>query len=861
MSLLDEMRKTRDNLSRRAAGSGHVVGTDIVGRSAMARPTEPKIPRGTPCTLIRNPHRVFLCVQAGSLPTTCHEVSAHQVAVAGGQLKFVHGLRHFKSPVAVEVDGHIYSPRGTLVEVVVDGGVAVLPEAATKVSGGAATVGDLVNLVGRLNNIEIVGRLNNINIVGEAGLVEMPAGGALALARTPGGNFEIDDLREYHPDIPADASVEIVGEMLGAAPLTPKKPPAAKTAFATGMQVRDTLNPTYGTGTVKEVNGDKVSVHYLPNGGFDVRWYDLTKEPNRLALAGAGTAPPPPMGKGGLPKQTLYGPRVTVKPNPTVSHHKQVYRRATTTARAAFDKGSAAIHAGKSGPMRVHGDLVDIVGVVVAKAGLSPKQKAAVQKHDAAKAKTVAARVAAAKKGQVARKSGAKVMASLVRQHGVMTNLRTGRGAGTRVHGDFVGLLVDIVGDGTTLTWRGKPYDQVTAADIDQMSDDEVQAYSAWFNGLPAATTDGSGVPDTGGDPTALPPAPPMDRHLADMDAFGGILYTGNYPGGSVGSYGYYNRTTDIYRMKDGPRFDGTDHYGFIFGSQPGVERTPDGSGWMHVHGGIGRSDWYNDTDLNDAVTSWMKNNPNGVPYGPLVGNPASKDFATLRCDDKGRFFWLPQEAPDSATFPAKQAAALTAAATAKAASDAAAADAARIVKEQADAAEAQAQADAANALAQSQESSAAAIAASQQSTQDQAAASALAQQQAQLDMRAQEMQLQAQQQQLDWLSRQPDPGGGGGTGQQPSGSPYDYVDSRGVPTPPPSGGGQVRQASPIVMVDEGGGVLEPPLPAGEPSLASASVPDVPVETMVDPFADAAAAEMNYTPGVDDFAAVTEEDA
>jgi hypothetical protein len=99
-------------------------------------------------------------------------------------------------------------------------------------------------------------------------------------------------------------------------------------------------------------------------------------------------------------------------------------------------------------------------------------------------------------------------------------------------------------------------------------------------------------------------------------------------------------------------------------------------------------------------------NNPEGVKFGPIVGNPNMPDFAALRFDDQLQAFYLPQEAPDWLLFPLKQQAAITAQANAKAKADADAATQAALDKTNADYALSQAQQDAANALAETQATS-----------------------------------------------------------------------------------------------------------------------------------------------------------
>jgi pyruvate/2-oxoglutarate dehydrogenase complex dihydrolipoamide acyltransferase (E2) component len=206
-------------------------------------------------------------------------------------------------------------------------------------------------------------------------------------------------------------------------------------------------------------------------------------------------------------------------------------------------------------------------------------------------------------------------------------------------------------------------------------------------------------------------------------------------------------RTTDISANPDSPGIDGTAHYGYVWGKFDAADAAagvPYGNQfpqtkWVHVHGkgsyGAGwrgkdnhnyaaryDGDGYNATTLDDALTSPQKSNPNGVSYGPLIGNPAMKDFVGMRVDGKGTMFWFPQEAPEWLTFPLRQAAALTAQAEKKAAEEAARADAAARAKQQADAAAEQARQDAANALAEKQAASEAKVAEAAQQTQAQQA-------------------------------------------------------------------------------------------------------------------------------------------
>jgi hypothetical protein len=216
-----------------------------------------------------------------------------------------------------------------------------------------------------------------------------------------------------------------------------------------------------------------------------------------------------------------------------------------------------------------------------------------------------------------------------------------------------------------------------------------------------------------------------MDQFFTASQAqqMGAIYYNGEkgYPQGYAGSLNLWTRKTD---SKTGvPKTSGidpTDHFGYVWGQAWDTKVAgglPFGDDlkkdqWNHVHGRhillhskLGGACSIDEV-RNQNRPQTNGNNPEGVKFGPIVGNPNMPDFAALRFDDQLQPFYLPQEAPDWLLFPLKQQAALTAQANAKAKADADAAAQAAMDKTNADYALAQAQQDAQNALAETQATS-----------------------------------------------------------------------------------------------------------------------------------------------------------
>jgi hypothetical protein len=380
------------------------------------------------------------------------------------------------------------------------------------------------------------------------------------------------------------------------------------------------------------------------------------------------------------------------------------------------------------GPAKVvvHGDGYTIIGASAMAAVNQPKVRAAVAKLKAARTKQEKAASAAAKKTKAAHVT-VTALANQIKKHEGVAKKLSGKGGKVGVHG-FIG--VDANG-----LWPGDPgYDPTTDPD-------------ASGSGGYTTTTSPSAAqidPNTG---AATNPALDVDtlvaaanaapvpfvNYIADSSIYPIIKYSGERgtPDGYLGSLGLFWRQTDHYVEPKTAMIDGTEHYGYVWGRYPdesNVGGVPWGGNfpagqWNHVHGyynGVRHYDWFNEPapDAGTVAQSYNQASPRGVQYGPIVGNPALKDFADLRMDGNGVVFWMANEAPDWATAPLKAQAALTAAAAAKAQKDADAAAAAAQAKAAADAAAALAAQNAQNALDEANAASAARQQASQASGQ-----------------------------------------------------------------------------------------------------------------------------------------------
>jgi hypothetical protein len=375
---------------------------------------------------------------------------------------------------------------------------------------------------------------------------------------------------------------------------------------------------------------------------------------------------------------------------------------------------------------------------------MTPKQKAAIAKHNAAVVNAAKATHALAQHAVKSKASLGALAKHMVSQKKLAIKLRTPMSKRTHV-GD---LLNDPEVGEEAETLLGEYYTAI-GADPDPnnpglLTDGSLDpAYGPVDDGSTVSDTPTGNAIDSG---TTLPPPPSMDTFIPSMADVGGIAYNGakGTPEGYVLSLGLATRATDHGVEPDTAQIDGTEHFGYVYGLydkiNPPNGGIPWGSGdnlakstWNHIHGRHHLDEatwgqWNNTVDPSEAFKSNSMSTKYGITYGPLVGNPVLADFAHMRVDAAGNMFWLPQEAPDWLTFPLKQAAALTAQAEAKAAADAAAAAAAAATKAAADAASAQAAQDAQNALAESATTSQA-VQAQAQAQGEQAAVETQAQQ------------------------------------------------------------------------------------------------------------------------------------
>jgi hypothetical protein len=394
----------------------------------------------------------------------------------------------------------------------------------------------------------------------------------------------------------------------------------------------------------------------------------------------------------------------------------------------------------------------------VAATKLSPKAMLAVSRHNAAVKKANEAKKNLAQHALKTKKAVQDLAKKVVSQKKISKAIRTP--LNKRVH---VGAMLADPVIGETVGEMLKEYYDSIGADPDPTNPGFLTDGSPDPAVSASPTTDLSAVADTGPltedpvDSGAPMPAPlPMDSFIEDMTdpKWGGIAYDNSKgtPDGYIVSYGmgtpaadHPGRTTD--GTAQGVKWDQAhwvypidwmNHYGYVFGrfdppkgGFDGGEDLAPGT-WNEYHGGKGRGDWF--TPLSGAdpaaisTASRTKSAPNGVPYGPLVGNPAMKDFARMRVDGKGQAFWLPQEAPEWLLFPIKQAAYLTAQEEKKAAAAQKKLDEAALAKEKADNDAALRAQEAANALAESAAASTAKVAQAEEGTKQAAEVTAQAQ-------------------------------------------------------------------------------------------------------------------------------------
>jgi hypothetical protein len=444
----------------------------------------------------------------------------------------------------------------------------------------------------------------------------------------------------------------------------------------------------------------------------------------------------------------------------------------------------------------------------VVTANLSPKAKAAVEKHNKAVAEAKKAAQALAKHTLKTRQSVKDLAKAAVNQKKVAKNLRTKAG---RTH---VGALMNhpIIGHEVAEA-LGEYYEAVGAAPdpsnpgfLDDGSPDPAFATTTSITtpadaSQPVLTDDTTTAALSEEDDTLdiinaskdLGPVDPMQGTVADYKSVGGVLYdeSKGRPNGFIGSAGLMMRTTDQKNSwgVDTTETEGTDHFGYVWGQYEadgpekgvrwGSELTP--NAWNYIHGArtvLDKHGWADKVTDAEAFASESQGGPNkngiapsGQRFGPLVGNPAYPDFHGVRVDAQGNIFWYPQEAPDWLTLPLKQAAMITETKEKKAADDEAKQFALEQQKQQRDAQAAQAAQDAANALAESQAASQAKVTASQeegaQAQAETAAEQALVQAQqqeteqaateAQSEQQAQQILIQRAQRQEQLMQENPD--------------------------------------------------------------------------------------------------------
>jgi len=453
--------------------------------------------------------------------------------------------------------------------------------------------------------------------------------------------------------------------------------------------------------------------------------------PAKPAAATAGPAPGTSKGK---PPQVFSFP----KPPKTVGMKTQgavlaKARDTLTKGAATVKKAALAIKAAAQKPAPGKPSLITAVkrttamgAAAQAQGKLTPKAQAALKKQQEAVKKAATATKSLQKKAVAAHGTISKLAKQAVNHKKTSLNLR--KPPKQRTGAVKVGELLEDPVIGVAVAEELLGYYEAIGAAPDPTNpgylDDGSPDPAYWGDeGAGGAGDLLSDDPvDSGQD---FPPAPAMDQFFtaAQAQAAGAIYYNGEkgYPQGYAGSLNLWTRKTD---SKTGvPKTSGidpTDHFGYVWGQAWDTKVAgglPFGDDlkkdqWNHVHGRhillhskLGGACSIDEV-RNQNRPQTNGNNPEGVKFGPIVGNPNMPDFAALRFDDQLQPFYLPQEAPDWLLFPLKQQAALTAQANAKAAADAAAAQQAALDKVNADGALAQAQQDAQTALTESQASS-----------------------------------------------------------------------------------------------------------------------------------------------------------
>ena len=489
---------------------------------------------------------------------------------------------------------------------------------------------------------------------------------------------------------------------------------------------------------------------------------------------------------------------------------------------------------------------------------LTPKQKAAASRFDAAAKKTSASAMRVVEKKKAARRSSKKLVNAIQRQRREVAKVR-GRKPKTTVRGDDVLGFSEILG--ATPEFNGLS-DQQVAALIEGMTeeqfnawintgmtDEEYDAFAVVFARIIAAL-EGTGQVDPNA-PDAPAPFDPMEgrypprgntpESMAASDKMpvstmpaDAVPYNGEkgLPDGWLGSYSYFY---GLDRAGSGRHSYGWGEVGFVHGDlakkfnghwlwlkpegrDPSGETGPTGKHYRSAH------------LVYEAHPDWLKRlNQESMAqgFGPLIGNPRkdfySGDFAGIKVDDANNRFWLAYDAPAWATAALNDAAALVQAEKNKVDEEnrkVEAAEKQRILDEEAETKRKQ---DFDNAMAEQQADSDARVADLKTTAEEKTAQLAIDKAQIELDQQARALQLEAERAQLQWMQQNPaaaDPQGGyADPGGQGSADPYANLNEYGVPEPPPGATGE----TPFAIPEDYGAPV--PEPAYEESGESAFLP------------------------------------
>jgi hypothetical protein len=465
--------------------------------------------------------------------------------------------------------------------------------------------------------------------------------------------------------------------------------------------------------------------------------------------------------------------RIAAKPMPT--------KAAVAATRAVMAKPAVrAAFAARPGPVTARKVLSSIGAALPSMPpAQQAKVKAAKAKFDAAAKRRKDAMVNVGRARQLlaqhaikSKKANQGLAKAVINQKKMSKSLRTPKGRGSGV--GYLEMLNDpIVGEETQAAFE-QYYDAVGAGpnpdDPGYLTDGSPDpAYGGGGGG-------GGGAPDTGLDAELEKELAALEKdenvldesggdlskqEKIDMKMFftaqerkdlGGIPYDDSMgrPDGFAMSYGVFsgesNRPVIPSWLAMG--VDGEEHHGFVWGKYD-IDKPNGGIPWgdqlqagqwnkvhgrHHVAGGTIPHTAVSEAEVMAGGKTVVPDSKLGM-YGPVIGNPKMPEFAGLRMDDTGVFFWLPNEVPAWLTAKLKLAAAVTDKATKDAEDAAKKIEAAAQAKATADRIAAQADQDAKNALAETAAASEAKVAETQakvvetQETAKQATAETAAQQ------------------------------------------------------------------------------------------------------------------------------------